>query len=71
MPGTGEVRLAKQGLGYHALRPWNERRCAASLGGDKRVAAKEKSVRDLVFTLVTIVFFLVAIGYLRGCERLK
>jgi hypothetical protein len=43
----------------------------ASLGGDKRVAAMEKSVRDLVFTLVTIGFFLVAIGYLRGCERLK
>jgi hypothetical protein len=43
----------------------------ASLGGGKRVAVKEKSVRDLVFTLATIVFFLVAIGYLRGCERLK
>jgi hypothetical protein len=32
---------------------------------------KESGVRDLVFTLVTIGFFLVAIGYLRGCERLK
>jgi hypothetical protein len=32
---------------------------------------KESRVRDLVFTLVTIGFFLVAIGYLRGCERLK
>jgi|HubBroStandDraft_1064217.scaffolds.fasta_scaffold478698_2 hypothetical protein len=31
----------------------------------------ENSVRDLAFTLVTIGFFLVAIGYLRGCERLK
>jgi len=28
-------------------------------------------VRDLLFTLVTIGFFLAAIGYLRGCERLK
>jgi hypothetical protein len=32
---------------------------------------KESSVTDFIFTLVTIVFFLVAIGYLRGCERLK
>jgi hypothetical protein len=32
---------------------------------------KESRVRDLVFTLVTIGFFFVAIGYLRGCERLK
>jgi hypothetical protein len=35
--------------------------------GDK----KESRVRDFIFTLVTIGFFLVAIGYLRGCERLK
>ena len=28
-------------------------------------------VRDLVFTLMTIGFFLFAIGYLRVCERLK
>ncbi|HZV88850.1 MAG TPA: hypothetical protein VFF95_14970 [Candidatus Binatus sp.] len=32
---------------------------------------KESRVTDLVFTLVTIGFFLVAIGYLRGCERLR
>jgi hypothetical protein len=32
---------------------------------------KESSVSDLVFTLVTIGFFLVAIGYLHVCERLK
>jgi hypothetical protein len=32
---------------------------------------KESRVRDFFFTLVTIGFFLVAIGYLRGCERLK
>jgi hypothetical protein len=31
----------------------------------------ESFVRDLVFTLMTLGFFLVAIGYLRGCERLK
>jgi hypothetical protein len=32
---------------------------------------KESRVTDFIFTLVTIVFFLVAISYLRGCERLK
>jgi hypothetical protein len=32
---------------------------------------KECCVRDLIFTLATIGFFLVAIAYLRGCERLK
>jgi hypothetical protein len=34
-------------------------------------AEKESRVRDLVFTLVTIGFFLMAIGYIRGCERMK
>jgi len=34
-------------------------------------AKKESRVRDLLFTLVTIGFFLIAVGYLRGCERLK
>jgi len=28
-------------------------------------------LRDLVFILVTIGFFLLAIGYVRGCDRLK
>jgi succinate-acetate transporter protein len=32
---------------------------------------KETGVTDLVFTLLTLGFFLLAIGYLRGCERLK
>jgi hypothetical protein len=36
-----------------------------------RETKKESRVKDLVFTLVTIGFFLVAIGYLRACERLK
>jgi len=26
---------------------------------------------DLVFVLVTIVFFIVSIGYVAGCDRLK
>jgi hypothetical protein len=40
-------------------------------GGFHEGFEKESRVTDLVFTLVTIGFFLVAIGYLRGCERLK
>jgi hypothetical protein len=32
---------------------------------------KETGGTDLVFTLLTLGFFLLAIGYLRGCERLK
>jgi len=32
---------------------------------------KETGVTDLAFTLLTLGFFLLAIGYLRGCERLK
>jgi len=26
---------------------------------------------DLVFVLVTIVFFIISIGYVAGCDRLK
>jgi hypothetical protein len=33
--------------------------------------AKESLVADVVFTLVTAMFFAIAILYLRGCERLK
>lgn len=29
------------------------------------------AMQDAVFTLVTIGFFLVAIAYVRGCDRLK
>jgi hypothetical protein len=32
---------------------------------------KENLMRDLAFAVVTIGFFLLAIGYLQGCERLK
>jgi hypothetical protein len=28
-------------------------------------------VSDLIFAIVTVIFFVVAIGYLRACERLK
>jgi len=33
--------------------------------------AKERAVQDVVFTLVTIAFFLLAIGYVKACEKLK
>jgi hypothetical protein len=31
----------------------------------------EIDVRDLVFILVTVIFFALSTLYLRGCERLK
>jgi hypothetical protein len=31
----------------------------------------ESFMRDVIFVFVTVVFFAVAILYLRGCERLK
>jgi hypothetical protein len=40
-------------------------------GAPRKRRDKECCVRDLIFTLATIGFFLVAIRYLRGCERLK
>jgi len=33
--------------------------------------AEEISVRDVIFMLVTVIFFALSILYLRGCERLK
>ena len=32
---------------------------------------QERSMRDLIFAICTIVFFTVSILYLRACERLK
>jgi hypothetical protein len=32
---------------------------------------KETFVADVAFTVATLAFFVVAIWYLRGCERLK
>jgi len=34
-------------------------------------AQKETFVADMAFTVATLAFFVVAIWYLRGCERLK
>jgi hypothetical protein len=31
----------------------------------------ERSMRDLIFAICTVVFFAVSILYLRACERLK
>jgi succinate-acetate transporter protein len=56
-----------------ASQPAHQGWAAARTSCEKVIAGTEKESRvtDFVFTLVTIVFFLVAIGYLRGCERLK
>lgn len=35
------------------------------------VREEEDLLVDVVFTLVTVAFFAIAILYLRGCERLK
>jgi succinate-acetate transporter protein len=32
---------------------------------------KEKLMLDLLFVTLTIVFFLIALAYVRGCERLQ
>jgi hypothetical protein len=32
---------------------------------------KERLLADVVFTLITVAFFVIAILYLRGCERLR
>jgi hypothetical protein len=34
-------------------------------------AMGETLVQDIVFVVVTILFFAIAIVYIRGCERLK
>jgi hypothetical protein len=47
------------------LRPhWNE---AARCGAD----GENTYMQDIVFILVTIGFFAVAMAYVRGCDRLK
>ena len=51
------------------IKPERGRTLLAS--SSSRRPEKESGVRDLVFTIVTIGFFLMAIGYIRGCERLK
>jgi len=33
--------------------------------------SEEIPVRDVIFILVTVIFFALSILYLRGCERLK
>jgi hypothetical protein len=33
--------------------------------------AEEQPMQDILFVLVTVVFFAVALAYVRGCQRLK
>jgi hypothetical protein len=53
---------------WHIKREWGRTLLAS---GSSRRPEEESRVRDLVLILVTIGFFLMAIGYIRGCERLK
>jgi hypothetical protein len=43
----------------------------ACLGGQKNNRYREILMRDIAFVLVTALFFVLGILYLRGCERLK
>jgi hypothetical protein len=43
----------------------------ASLIGSEPQQQEESFVADVAFTVATLAFFVVAILYLRGCERLK
>jgi hypothetical protein len=47
------------------------RRQTVSLELSGQSITTEMHLRDIMFTLATISFFLLAIGYLRACERLK
>jgi hypothetical protein len=40
-------------------------------GFQVRDCAKEAILKDFTFVLVTILFFIVSLGYVRFCERLK
>lgn len=45
---------------------------AIRVGAFLEAAIEEESiVTDLVFTAATVIFFVLAVGYIHGCERLK
>jgi hypothetical protein len=35
------------------------------------LAGRQRAMLDLVFVLVTVIFFAVSLGYIAGCDRLK
>jgi hypothetical protein len=35
------------------------------------VTPEERPMLDVVFVLVTVLFFVVSLGYVAGCDRLK
>ena len=41
------------------------------IGNAIRHSQKEISLRDLLFALATVLFFVLSAGYVRACERLK
>jgi hypothetical protein len=56
------------------LRPENRTlRARRFLDSSSRTGAaqEERSLTDVIFCVATAAFFLLAIGYLRACERLK
>lgn len=62
---------------YGALRtslgtPWPvlRRECSSWSAGDQIVTTKRCLVLDVVFVAVSILFFVVSIGYVAACDRL-
>ena len=46
-------------------------RSQTAIGFYAKAVSKEARVLDLIFVALTIVFFLIALAYVRGCEKLQ
>ena len=82
---TGKTRHVAGGSScYAAKAAWpkrNHRSCGRLIGESMPqqtaiwfyagLVGKEAKVLDLIFIAATVVFFLVAIAYVRGCEKLQ
>jgi hypothetical protein len=40
-------------------------------GSSASLTGRERAMLDLLFVLVTVMFFVVSLGYIAGCDRLK
>jgi len=76
MPPRRHRRAASQQRGQHvqgiSLRGALRRKCVApALRMERFQPFGGETMRDLLFVAVSIVFFLVSLAYVRGCDRLK
>jgi len=46
-------------------------RSQTAIGFYAKAVSKEARVLDLIFVALTVVFFLIALAYVRGCEKLQ